>query len=181
MQAWIIASVGLACIATGLFAARPYIRRMYAPPRGRRRMHATWIVAAVLLATSFALGSEHAIAALALFTAGPAIGLMAMLLCRDAYNRARGLPPDHVDIPEQLDAKRRALFAVLGVGCAGSAAWLVGAEGWAAAVHAAWVLGGFAVGFGSAAATGRLSPRMRQRIGASSVQSRLLERPADDL
>ena len=153
MQAGIIVAFGLVCVAVGLFVARPFLRRLYAPPAGQRRLRVTWILGALLMVGSFALGTDHAIAALAMFTSGPGIGLMATLLCRDAYNRARGLPPDYVEIPEQLDTKRRVLFAILSAGSAVSTAWLISAEGWRAA-DAAWVFGGFAVGFGAAAARG---------------------------
>ena len=179
MKAWIVAAAGLACIAVGLFVARPFIRRFYAPPVGRRRLYATWVLGAGLMLGSFALGTAHGIAAMVMFAIGPAIGLIATLLCRDAYNRARGLPPEYVEIPEQLDPKRRVLFAALSLGCAASMWWLIGVEGWRA-VHAAWVFGGFALGFGAAATTGRLSARMRQHLGASPPPNELLARPAND-
>ena len=179
MQAGIIVAFGLACVAIGLFAARPFIRRLYAPPGGQRRLRITWILGAVSMAASFALGTDHEIAAVAMFTSGPAIGLMATLLCRDAYNRARGLSPDYVEIPEQLDTKRRVLFLALSAGCAVTTWWLISVDGWRAA-HAAWAFGGFAFGFGTAAARGRLSARMRQHLGAGHPPVELLERPAND-
>ena len=179
MQEWITAAVGLACITVGLFVGRPFIRRLYAPPAGRNRLRATWILSAGVMAGSFALIGDHGIAGLMLFVSGPAIGLVAMLLCRDAYNRARGLPPDYVEIPEQLGRTRRALFAGLSAGCAFATWWLVGEEGWRA-VHAVWVLGGLALGFGAAAGSGRLSARMRQHLGASQPPVDIIDRPANE-
>lgn len=176
----LITAVGsLASIAIGLFAARPYIRRLYAPPNGKRRLRATWIGAVGAMAGSFLFDSDRAVLALIVFVSGPAIALVAMLLCRDAYNRARGLPADYVEIPEQLPPMHRTWFGLLSAGCAAAAIWLIGVEGWSA-LHAGWVFGGLAVGFGTAAARGRLSPKLRQRLGAAHPAGDLLERPADE-
>jgi len=179
VKAWIVVSVALASIATGLFVARPFLRQLYAPPFGKRSLRATWIGAIAIVIVSVVIGRAHPIVGSLLFMFGPAIGVIATFLCRDAYNRARGLPADYLEIPEGLRRTHRALFALLSAGFLAGAAFLLVFERWRA-VRDVWVLAGAGVGFGTAAMTGRLSHRMRPSIGAAPPQPEILERSAGD-
>lgn len=155
----------IAALAVVVFAARRPIRRLYAPPHGRRSLALTWLACLGAAGYGWSLGPANPFLGLGLLTGGAFIGILATVLRKEERNRADGLPDDYTAVPERVGWRGRLAF---GAAAAGSV-WLANAAtggGSPGDVLNAWGFVAIAALLGAAALTGRPSKGLRRHLGA---------------
>lgn len=164
MSVWVY-PVGIAVLAVAIFVVRRPIRRLYAPPHGRRALATTWGLCLVTAVSGCVVGASHLSLGVGLICGAAFIGLVASRLHKEERNRAIGLPDDYTAIPERLGWLTRMTFGIGSLGAAWLAAYMAGSEAPGDVLHA-WGAVALAATLGAAALTGRPSKRLRRQLGA---------------
>ena len=159
-----LAFLGVLAVTIAGFAARPWLRGLYAPPHGGGLLAITWIVALPLAIYGFSLGGRNTLLGLGLFCGAPFAALSSAILWRDAVNRSRGRSPQYMTIPEPLTTPWRVGFGVASIASgalAVSALTIPPDPKWELVVG----VGAAAIGFARASATARIPSWLRARLG----------------